>query len=124
MTVFEKTTIDAVNKILNEKIEDYSTVWSECLSKYTESKTTITKGCPKNAFSDLCSFGFVKDVPKKESRKLSENGRKTIKAVEILNGQNWYFENKKKFWKENFGTNHQGQMDIILALKNKGLLNV
>ena len=124
MTIFEKATVHAANKIQNESTLDYGRAWTDSLSNYTKSKTTLTKGCPKNAFVDLCSFGFVKGVRKDENRKLSENGRKTIKALEILNRQDWQFKSKSEFWNKNFGTSHQGQMDIILALKDANLLNL
>lgn len=122
MTIFEKATIGAVNIIQAEHISDYEKAWHEALSKFTTSNETLSKDCPKNTFVDLCSFGFVKGINKKMNRTLSENGRKAIAAIEILNNQNWQFNNKKNFWIENFETSHQSQLDIILALKNEDLL--
>lgn len=124
MSIFGKAAVDAAKRIISENESDYAKVWKECLSKYTESDETTAKGCPKNAFVDLCSLGFVVGIQKKEGEELSENGKKAIDAIKILKKRNWNLpEGKSKFWEDNFGTSHQGHLDIIIALKNAGLLN-
>ena len=124
MTIFEKATLDADRTILKSTVSDYGNTWNSALSKYTKSEKTLKKVCPRNAFIDLCSFGYVKGISRNKMAELSENVKMAIEALRILQRHNWQFEGKKQFWWEHFHKTHEGQLDVILALKNANLLSV
>lgn len=120
-TVFGKTCIAAVKLIADEKT-DPEKAWKKAIQVYTHSLETRIKSCPKNAFVDLCASGYIKGIKKQNDIALSENGKISIEAINILENDNWKINSKSKFWSENFNRSHQGQLDVILALKENNLL--
>ena len=120
-TVFGKTCITAVKLIADEKT-DPEKAWKRAIQVYTHSPKTQIKSCPKNAFVDLCASGYIKGIKKQNDIALSENGKISIEAINILKTDNWKIKSKSKFWSENFNRSHQGQLDVILALKENNLL--
>lgn len=120
-SVFGKTCIAAVKLIVDEKT-DPEKAWKKAIQLYTHSLEMQIKSCPKNAFVDLCASGYIKGIKKQNDVVLSENGKISIEAINILKTDNWKIKSKSKFWSENFNRSHQGQLDVILALKENNLL--
>ncbi len=120
-TVLGKTCIAAVKLIVDEKT-DPEEAWNKAIQLYTHSLETQIKSCPKNAFVDLCASGYIKGIKKQNDIVLSENGKISIEAISILRKDNWKIKSKIKFWSDNFNRSHQGQLDVILALKENNLL--
>lgn len=122
LTVFGKTTLDAV-RLLHDNLQlDYKEAWTLAIVNHTSSDSTRKKGCPKNAFADLCRCGYVKGIQKQQEEPSTENGRMAIEALRILSKQNWKLTSKNGFWQKQFRKHHEGQLDVVLALKDTSLL--
>lgn len=90
------------------------------------------KGCPKSAFLGLCQFGWVKDVPAGEylsTRALAgPNKGYTIRAAQLLLAEPDADYTPQALWAlsiadcEQPPANHNQQMNVVLALKEAGLL--
>lgn len=104
--------------------------WQKAAKAIMPTRSTQEKGCPRTAFLGLCEEGLVKGIEKgKYTRRYkgSESPNKThaIKAYTILkeNNDNGNLTAPKLWKKLNIGTkSHNGQMDVILGLWNKGYL--
>lgn len=132
MTIFEKAAIKAV-ELLNNKENNPKEAWVKALSQFTNSYGTRTKPCPMHAFVDLYYHNKLKlihDIPHLRNF-ASQNGEYALKAVELIKNQPQLASNKRQLWYEtlialhcNTGTAHNGQMDIVIALFNAGLLRM
>jgi len=90
------------------------------------------KSCPKSAFLGLCQFGWVKHVPTGSylsSRAfLGPNKDYAIQAAEIVLTNPNVVYTPKELWIRsstglyNFPVNHNQQMNVVLALREAGLL--
>lgn len=121
-TVFGKTTLDAARLLHDNPQMDYKEAWEQAIAMHTSSDSTRRKGCPKNAFADLCRCGYVKGIQKQQEEPSTENGRMAIEAVRVLSKQGWQLSSKNGFWQEQFHKHHEGQLDVVLALKDTALL--
>jgi hypothetical protein len=86
--------------------------WRMAATKLIESKSSRDKGCPKNAFLGIFanSDGTNALYAKKAVRKLREDPHKDYTANEL-----WAAIGQS-------GKSHNGQMDVVLALWEEGLL--
>jgi hypothetical protein len=103
--------------------------WKLSVNVIFNSKSSIDKGCPKNAFLGLCEDGFVKGIKtgsyfKRKKSNLNKNY--AIKAVELLALDSKL--TKKELWHKvreelNLGDKRSNsQMDVVLALWEHGLI--
>jgi hypothetical protein len=125
---YSKVTLKAVENITDKKMIP-PTAWDAAAeSMFPTNSTSIKKSCPKNAFLDLCEEGLVKGVNKEKCTRSDLNKAYAIKAAEILREKNQQFK-PKELWKAvldrlDFGVTkrHNSQMDVVLALWEKGLI--
>lgn len=132
MTIFEKAAIKAVELLNNQNITPED-AWFNAISQFTNSYETQKKQCPKHAFVDLYYHNKLKlihDIPN-HSNYPSQNGKYALMAVELIKNQPQLASNKRQLWHETLsalncytGTAHNGQMDIVIALFNAGLLRM
>ena len=122
LTVCGKTTLDAVRLLHDNHQLDYKETWTQAIVNHTSSDSTRKKGYPKNAFEDLCRCGYVKGIQKQQEEPSTENGRMAIEALRILSKQDWKLTSKNGFWQKQFRKHHEGQLDVVLALKDASLL--
>lgn len=122
LSVFGKTTLDAVRLLHDNHQLDYKEAWTQAIANHTSSDSTRKKGCPKNAFADLCKCGYVAGIQKQQEEPSTENGRMAIEALRILSKQDWKLTSKNGFWQKQFRKHHEGQLDVVLALKDTSLL--
>ena len=131
MTIFAKAAIYAVN-IINDQNLSPEKAWSEAISKYTKSKETRNKQCPKHVFVDLYYHKKLKlDKPIHDKQGLTLNGRYALKAIELLIKEPSLAKKKNELWKrtmlelkEDPNKAQNGQMDIVIALYDNNLLNL
>ena len=131
MTIFEKAAICAV-KIINDKNLSPEEAWFEAISEYTNSYETRIKKCPKHAFVDLYYHNKLKlDRPIHIRQGLTLNGRYALKAIELLIKDSSLANSKNELWtrtmqelNDNPYKGQNGQMDIVIALYDKNLLNL
>ncbi|WP_224552887.1 DUF6979 family protein [Pectobacterium versatile] len=103
--------------------------WVHEITRFTSSKPSRKKGCPKSAFLGLCQDGYVKDIPRGNYLPPdSPNKKYAAAAAERLLSEPTREYSKSDLWKkatEHFdeaAKNQNGQMDVVLALKDAGLL--
>ncbi|GKX61977.1 hypothetical protein SOASR032_05460 [Pragia fontium] len=88
------------------------------------------KGCPRAAFLGLCFGGFVVDVKDIKQTKLTKNGDYAVTAVNIISTHPDIPYSSMALWRavgenfDNFPKTHNGQMHVVLALKNMEFLDI
>ena len=104
--------------------------WEKSVKKeFPHSRNSQIKCCPKNAFLGLCEAGYIEGINNGKYTRSDLNKRYGIAAIKILAASN----NKKfkiiELWKEvlkkegaDLQKQHNGQMNVVLALWNEGLI--
>lgn len=102
--------------------------WNQSTNEiYGENTHSQRKGCPKNAFLGLCEEGLIRGIPKGKYvyKPDSLNKMYAIEAVRLLRKNSALVNDKNRLWKEVMNgqrKSHNSQMDVVLALWNKGLI--
>lgn len=123
MTTYEEITLKAI-ELLSEA-GSYESAWLNAARVCNKSVSVQKKGCPRNAFLGLAESGLIKNIPAKLNyQPKSQNAKYAIKAVKLLKQEPCLAGNKKMLWKAVAGESkaHNGQIDVVLALWNKGLI--
>ncbi|MCD6163200.1 MAG: hypothetical protein J7K40_12445 [candidate division Zixibacteria bacterium] len=112
--------------------------WEKAIKECTDSKTNQDKGCPKCAFLGLCEEGYVNGIPKPSIgfpyTTSVKNKAYAIEAAKILlNSRSQPDCKYDEIWKkvreivlkqfETVPIKQQGAMNVVFALKAKGMLN-
>jgi len=100
--------------------------WNTAAEKEFKNKVaSIKKCCPKNAFLGLAESGFVVGVSKGSYTKSVLNKQYALKAAQLLNENLGIQNDIKKLWVQSCGSEfkvHNGQMDVVVSLWSRGLL--
>jgi len=103
-----------------------SDAWKQAAEKVIpESPSGREKGCPRESFLALCEQGWVQGLPVGAYTESVENKRYVIQAVETLRKTPFLASvSASELWRVVQGgdKHHNGQMDVVLALWNEGLL--
>nr|WP_264642425.1 hypothetical protein [Candidatus Symbiopectobacterium sp. NZEC127] len=109
--------------------QDPKDCWDREITLFTSSHESRKKGCPKSAFLGLCQDGFVKGIPQGSYVPVDSPNKKyaTIAANVVLDSSSRHYSNAELWHKATTGfsgaaKNQNGQMDVVLALKEAGLL--
>jgi hypothetical protein len=101
--------------------------WNSAVTKtFPNSKSSQTKGCPRNSFLGLCESGAVSGIPAGEYCLSEKNKRYALKALRLLKQSPNLSNNEKVLWQlvmegEQKVQNHQ--MDVVVSLWNARLIN-
>ena len=98
--------------------------WGQAVSEIPpKSKSSINKGCPKNAFLGLCEEGKIKGVSRGSYIKSQKNKNYALDALSILEKDPSSSWTPISLWGkiENGGITHNNQMDVVIALFQEGL---
>jgi hypothetical protein len=121
---FGKTAIKAVELYaLGEK--NPVTAWEKaCDEIFEEGNTSRDKPCPRNAFLGLCEEGLVRGISPGDYTVKNENKNKAyaIKAVAKLHEIPILADSTARLWEAVTQISHNGQMDVVIALWNEGLI--
>ena len=119
---YAKTAIECVEKF--KESECIKKVWSKYIEENFDTKSSQEKGCPKNTFLGLCEEGLVKGIPKGNYTKSVLNKEYALKAVAILKQNSQTTFTPKELWEKlDLGDKRSNsQMDVVLALWEKGLI--
>ncbi|UUE11788.1 hypothetical protein NMX13_09520 [Dickeya zeae] len=103
--------------------------WDDSIILFTTSKDSQKKGCPRSAFLGLCQDGYVKGIPKGNYLSSDSPNKKYAKvAAELVLKELGRKYSKAELWLNatkncvDAAKNQNGQMDVVLALKEAGLL--
>jgi hypothetical protein len=129
MNKYGQATLNAIKLIENKQAFTPTDAWSiatiEIFGKGTEAQK---KGCPKGAFIGLCEAGLVRGIPqgKYAVRSSSQKNKGyAIRSVELLKVNPALVDNKNALWKAVMNgevKQHNSQMDVVVALWEKGKL--
>lgn len=129
MNKYAKASLLSVNHYNQSDIKDIVKSWQFAMMKvFPIQESSRNKGCPKSTFLGLCEDGYVKDVSQGKYlvRNNSLNKGYAVRAIHLLK-DNPQLENSssKSLWKlvmNGVSKTPNSQMDIVLALWNKGLI--
>jgi hypothetical protein len=99
--------------------------WESAMERlYPTSLAARKKGCPRAAFLGLCEEGLVKGIPAGEYTKSKDDKAYAVLAAGLLMDatQRW---SRSTLWKavtKDAVEQENGQMDVVLALWNNGLI--
>lgn len=129
MNVYGKTAIAAVAVYDRLNKPDPRECWEDSITQFTNSKDSQKKGCPRSAFLGLCQDGYVKGIPKRNYLSSDSPNKDYAKiAAELVLKEPDRKYSRAVLWRnatENYpdaAKNQNGQMDVVLALKEAGLL--
>jgi hypothetical protein len=123
-----QTSIDAIN-LIKSGIHPKQAWIDSMLKNYSHSTSMQKKDCPRNAFLGLCSEGLVKGVKVTSYTNSKKNKDYAVAAVKLLKVKGRGNYTSKTLWLDvlkfvNADTNkqHSGQLDVVLALWDEGLI--
>ena len=125
MSKYANVSLRATDNIIN-KIMSPPNAWQEAVRYiFHGKKASQQKGCPKCAFLGLCEEGFVTGISRGKYTNSKLNKHYAIKAVEhIRKTKNSSISSKKLWTIVAKGKKHNEQMDVVLALINKGYITI
>lgn len=91
---------------------------------YPDKNAAREKGCPRNAFRGLAEGGYIVGVAKGSARSRSVNARYAVEAAEVLRMDAHLASDRIGLWRRTSGggKQHNGQMDVVVALFFAGCL--
>jgi hypothetical protein len=110
------------------KVSSPEEAWKLAVAKVCpDSVSSQKKGCPKGAYLGLCEEGLVKGIPAGSYTKSVHNKKYALRAVSLLRSEPSLSGSVKNLWDrvqdiDGEGKAPNGQIDVVLALWQKGLL--
>ncbi|MGL4801614.1 MAG: DUF6979 family protein [Cetobacterium sp.] len=128
MNKYAKVAIEAAKELQSmekdkQKEINLGNLWKEKCKENEFKEASIKKGCPRLAFIGLCENNLIKGIEIKNSDKESLNKNYAVEAVKVLKNNKKNYTSKE-LWEEigNKDKTHNRQMDIVLALWEKGMI--
>lgn len=128
MNKYAKVAIEVAEELQSMKKEeqkkiDLGDLWKEKCKENEFKEASIKKGCPRLAFIGLCENNLIKGIEIKNSDKESLNKNYAVEAVKVLKNDKRNYTGKE-LWEEigNKDKKHNSQMNIVLALWEKGMI--
>jgi hypothetical protein len=124
MTIYGKAALRAVDLYKNGVEKDPVQAWQSAIKNLTESSAMREKPCPKSAFLGLCEEGLVSGIPPGKYTKSLKNKDYALRALETLRKNPALAVSSSALWNsiETDAKNDQGEMDVVIALWNAGLI--
>jgi hypothetical protein len=126
MKKYNKYGLTAIKALEIYKVEEsLRESWFSAAVELFESESSQKKGCPRSTFLGLCEEGLVKGIPKGNYTKSIDNKAYAIRAVAILKQNKHTTITPKELWdKLELGDKRSNsQMDVVLALREHGLID-
>lgn len=99
--------------------------WESAMERlYPTSPAARSKGCPRGAFLGLCEEDLVKGIPAGHYTASRDNKEYAVRAVTFLIEKEQH-SSRSELWQaatNGAGKKENGQMDVVLALWNNGLI--
>jgi hypothetical protein len=125
MNQYGKAALKAVELYKKGDVKDIVQAWKCAITKFTNSKTSQEKGCPKDTFLGLCEEGFLAPIiPRKKYTDSDKNKIYGLRALEALRKNPELANSPTALWNniETSAENEQGQMCVVIALWKEGLI--
>ena len=126
MNKYAKAAIEAVKLLEDDTCSNSMEAWEQSTSNlFGQGTHSQVKGCPRGAFLGLCEEGLVNGVKPGNYCKSIKNKAYAVNAVKLLKKNPELAVNKSKLWYKSVGEPkaHSSQMDIVIALWEKGLID-
>ena len=126
MNKYGQAAIKAVELIDSKHATNPGTAWDMATIEIFGAGTSgQSKGCPRSTFLALCETGKVKGIESGVYTSARQNKKYAIKALELLFDDPSLSNDPKILWTRIQGKikkSHNSQMDVVLALWNKGFI--
>jgi hypothetical protein len=124
MGIYGKAALRAVELYKNRDEKDPVQAWQSAIAQFTDKPNSRKKGCPKSAFLGLCEEGLVSGILPGNYTKSVKNKAYALRAVESLRNDPALARSSSALWNsiEKDAKNDQGEMDVVIALWNGGLI--
>ncbi|MCO7262021.1 DUF6979 family protein [Dickeya zeae] len=129
MGIYGETAVAVASAYDSSNKPDPKECWEYSIIQITSSRESQKKGCPKSAFLGLCQDGYVKGIPKGDYLSPdSPNKKYAVAAAYLVLKEPDRKYSKAELWRNatkdcpGAAENQNGQMDVVLALKEDGLL--
>jgi hypothetical protein len=124
MTGYGEVAVKAAQRIIKSGA-DPEYAWKQAVREvFPAESSSLDKGCPRGAFLGLCKRGAIEDVRGFYELKDTKNGDYACRAWNALKREPELAFDRAALWSEVHAdaTNENGQLDVVLALWDVGLL--
>jgi len=126
MNKYAQTALLAVELITSKVSFNPADAWKMASIKIFDSLSSQVKACPKNTFLAICETERVKGVQPGNYTRSTKNKEYALKALNLLDNNPALSNELKHLWEvvqQGKIIKDNSQMDVVLALWNKGLIN-
>ena len=121
-----RVAVETTRRMRKAPSRDRRSLWKAVVAELRPDRpSALTKSCAWGAFRGLCENGYVNGIPATVSPAENLNGGYAVRAARML-GENPRLagESPMQLWRRVHGDiSHNGQMHVVLALHDAGLLN-
>jgi hypothetical protein len=126
MGKYGESAILATHSILSGRTSSPVEGWEIAVAEmYPDSPSSRVKCCPKNAYLGLCEAGEVRGIPAGSYTTSLCNKEYALRALSLLRSDPLFSGDSRTLWRMVMKAKvirHNGQMDVVLALWHKDLL--
>jgi hypothetical protein len=117
--------VAAVHLMREHAFLDPRAAWRRAVDALFSGESSREKLCPKEAFLGLCDAALIEGVPGDVSAESGKNKRYAVDAVTLLRRKPALAANRDALWVavlRGTAKQHNGQMDVVIALWNEGII--
>jgi len=127
MSKYGKAALKAVDLYHRGLVQNPQQAWTKAATNVfgEERESSINKGCPKCTFLALAEEGLIRGVPPGKYTRSQKNKMYAIRAAKTLCENLGASIDINTLWENvtaGSGVKHNSQLDVVLALWNKDLL--
>jgi hypothetical protein len=124
MNMYGKAALKAVELYKNGVEDNPVQAWQRAIAQPPNSTNSQEKPCPRSAFLGLCEEGLVSGIPPGEYTRSVKNKAYALRALEALRKKTELAVSTSALWNsiETDAESDQGEMSVVLALWNEGLI--
>jgi hypothetical protein len=117
--------VKAAHQLIGSHTADAEWAWQKAAREaFPAGSSSIEKGCPRGAFLGLCKRGAIVGARARYELADTKNGEYACRAWKALKEQPDLAHDRKALWGSVHAdaVNENGQLDVVLALWDAGLL--
>ncbi len=124
MGKYGETAVKAVQLVRAKQTQSPVEAWETAAAQIIKALSSRKKSCPRDAFLGLCEAGLVKGIPSAVYTDSVKNKAYAVEAAKLLK-TNPDMKQSLLWATVTHGSDiqHNGQMDVVLALHNNHLLS-
>ena len=118
----------ATKLLISNKVSSPVDAWELAVTEvFPNSESSRKKGCPRNTFLGMCEEGLVIGAKSGSYTRSKKNKGYALKALSLLTTNIDFISDKNSLWKlviEGQNKRQNSQMDIVVTMWEKGLINL